>query len=60
MARKWTGQVNLVEIDRLLTLVASEEMVLLLDFQAEYLINFLFDLLSLGLLDLHIAIMRRQ
>ena len=50
----------MVKTERALTLVGSEKMVLLLDFQAQYLINFLFNLLSLGLLDLHIAIMRRQ
>ena len=43
-----------------LTLIGSEKMILVVDFEVEYLIDFLFNLLGLGLLHLYITIMWRQ
>ena len=40
-----------------LTLICSEKMILVVDLQVEDLVDFLFNLLGLGLLDLYITIM---
>ena len=43
-----------------LTLIGSEKMTLVVDFEVEDLIDFLFNLLGLGLLHLYITIVWRQ
>ena len=47
-------------MELILTLIGSEKMTLVVDLEVEDLIDFLFNLLGLGLLHLYITIMGRQ